>query len=107
MCRDNKKLARKMRTNIENAHEDRDFYQNQLFKAKKVNKALILEIEKTKDVPLMITGGIMEEEEEKPQLSIKNEEEKADSPRIEDSIDKIFETEPPPIQGMIEKTREK
>ena len=39
-----------MKTNIENAHEDRDFYQSQLFKAKKVNKALVLELEKTKGV---------------------------------------------------------
>ena len=43
----------------------------------------------------MITQGI---EEEKPQLSIKNEEEK--SPWINDSMDRIFETEPPVMQEL-------
>jgi hypothetical protein len=48
-------------------------------------------------VPLMITSGIDEEKSEKP-LSIMNEvvEELKDSPRIEEeSLAKIFETEPP------------
>jgi len=41
-------------------------------KAKKINKALIIELEKFKDGPLMITSGIEKEEEDKV-LSIKNE----------------------------------
>lgn len=56
-----------------------------MLKAKKVNKALIIELEKHKDGPLMITSGIEKEEEEKI-LSIKGEEEE------EESLDKIFET---------------
>ena len=87
-----------MKINVENANEDKDFYQAQLFKAKKVNKALIIELEKGNlNVPLMITSGIDEEKSEKP-LSIMNEvvEELKDSPRIEEeSLAKIFETEPP------------
>jgi hypothetical protein len=54
-----------------------------LLKAKKVTKALIIELEKYKEGPLMITSGMKEEEETKV-LSIKNED--------EESMDKIFET---------------
>lgn len=46
MCRDAKRQVKKMRTNVENANEDRDFYQTQLLKSKKINKALIIELEK-------------------------------------------------------------
>ena len=58
---------------------------------------MIIELEKGNfNVPLMITSGIDEEKSDKP-LSIKNEVEKLkDSPRIEEeSLAKIFETEPP------------
>ncbi len=43
-----------MKTNLENTQEDRDFFQGQLFKAKKINKALIIELERFKDGQLMI-----------------------------------------------------
>ena len=56
-----------------------------MLKCKKINKALIIELEKFKDGPLMITSGI---EKEEKVLSIKNEGEQSD----EESLDKIFET---------------
>ena len=85
MCRDAKRQVKKMRTNVENAQEDWQFYQTQLLKCKKINKALIIELEKFKDEPLMITSGL---EQKDKVLSIKNEGEQSD----DESLDKIFET---------------
>ncbi len=55
-----------------------------------MTKALIIELEKYKEGPLMITSGMKEEEETKI-LSIKNEH--------EESMDKIFETQPPHFES--------
>lgn len=37
-----------MKEALENIEEDRDFFQEQLFNAKKVNKALLMEVDKYK-----------------------------------------------------------
>jgi hypothetical protein len=48
MCKDHKRILGKLKATLENMEEDRDFFQEQLFNAKKVNKALMLELEKYK-----------------------------------------------------------
>lgn len=48
MCKDHKRILSKLKSTLENIEEDRDFFQEQLFNAKKVNKALLMELEKYK-----------------------------------------------------------
>ena len=48
MCKDHKRILAKLKATLENIEEDRDFFQEQLFNAKKVNKALLMELEKYK-----------------------------------------------------------
>ncbi len=48
MCKDHKRILSKLKATLENIEEDRDFFQEQLFNAKKVNKALLMELEKYK-----------------------------------------------------------
>lgn len=48
MCKDHKRILNKLKATLENIEEDRDFFQEQLFNAKKVNKALLMELEKYK-----------------------------------------------------------
>lgn len=48
MCKEHKRILQKMKEALENIEEDRDFFQEQLFNAKKVNKALLMEVDKYK-----------------------------------------------------------
>lgn len=57
MCKDHKKILNKLKSTLENIEEDRDFFQEQLFNAKKVNKALLMEVEKYKNVLLSSHNG--------------------------------------------------
>ena len=62
MCKDHKRILNKLKATLENIEEDRDFFQEQLFNAKKVNKALLMELEKYKTSlmngdNMAITGG--------------------------------------------------
>jgi hypothetical protein len=50
MCKDHKRILTKLKSTLENIEEDRDFFQEQLFNAKKVNKALLMELEKYKNI---------------------------------------------------------
>lgn len=83
MCRDHKRQLNKMKVTLENTQEDRDFFRIQLFKAKKVNKAMIIELEKYRDGKNII----FEEEEEsvQPQLALEAE------PQREESLSEIFQ----------------
>jgi hypothetical protein len=54
MCKDHKRILNKMKGTLENVEEDRDFFQEQLFNAKKINKALLLELEKYRIGPQAI-----------------------------------------------------
>lgn len=56
MCKDHKKILNKLKSTLENIEEDRDFFQEQLFNAKKVNKALLMEVEKYKNVIVSTQG---------------------------------------------------
>ena len=55
MCKEHKRILQKMKEALENIEEDRDFFQEQLFNAKKVNKALLMEVDKYKAA--MIQSG--------------------------------------------------
>ena len=64
-----------MKSQIENLQEDKEFFQTQLFKAKKINKALVLELNKFKE-----NGQILKE--------------------IEDSTDKLLQLPAPEAEKL-------
>lgn len=57
MCKDHKRVLTKLKSALENIEEDRDFFQEQLFNAKKVNKALLMEVDKYKSTIFGASGG--------------------------------------------------
>ncbi len=76
----------KMKTNLENVSEDKHFFQQQLFKAKKVNKALIIELENNREE----LGIQAIEQEEKPLCITNPEPEESKLMKREDSLDEIL-----------------
>ena len=46
-----------MKAQLENQEEDRDFFQDQLFNAKKVNKALLMEVDRYKQTLMEVQGS--------------------------------------------------
>ena len=78
----------KMKTNLENVSEDKHFFQQQLFKAKKVNKALIIELEHFRDGNVHMAAI---DQEEKPLSLPPSEHEESKLSKREDSLDEILD----------------